>query len=38
VEITVEENTIFLTDDHYTFLREGGTEDEKPGSTSHLSL
>lgn len=38
VEIDVKENTIFLTDDHYTFLHEGGTEDEKLGSTSHLSL
>ncbi|WP_144906466.1 Rieske (2Fe-2S) protein [Halobellus captivus] len=38
VEITVESGTVFLTDEHYTFLREGGIDDDEPGSTSHLSL
>ena len=38
VEITVEDGTVYLTDDNYTFLREGGTGDDGPSSSSHLSL
>ena len=38
VEITVEDGTVYLTDDNYTFLHEGGTGDDGPSSSSHLSL
>ncbi|GAD52533.1 rieske [2Fe-2S] domain containing oxidoreductase [Halarchaeum acidiphilum MH1-52-1] len=39
VEIAVEDGVVYLTDDDYTFLHEGGREDEEgPGSTSHLSF
>jgi nitrite reductase/ring-hydroxylating ferredoxin subunit len=38
VELTVADEGIFLTDDNYTYLRDGGTGDEEPGSTSRLSL
>ncbi|GAA0525619.1 Ferredoxin subunit of nitrite reductase or a ring-hydroxylating dioxygenase [Halorubrum aquaticum] len=38
VELAVEDGTVHLADDRYTFLHEGGVDDDEPGSTSHLSL
>ncbi|WP_066417766.1 Rieske (2Fe-2S) protein [Halorubrum aethiopicum] len=39
VDLAVEDGEIHLADDRYTFLHEGGTDDDEgPGSTSHLSL
>nr|WP_233341051.1 Rieske 2Fe-2S domain-containing protein [Haloprofundus sp. MHR1] len=39
VEIAVENDTVFLTDDNYTYLHEGGTDDDDgPDSTSHIGF
>lgn len=39
VEVTVEEGSIYLTDDHYTFRHEGPIEDDDgPDSTSHIGF
>ena len=39
VDITVEEGTVYLTDDHYTFDHAGPKDrDEGPESSSHLSF
>ena len=39
VEIDVSDGEVFLTDENYTYLRDGGIDnDDGPGSTSHLSL
>jgi nitrite reductase/ring-hydroxylating ferredoxin subunit len=39
VEVTVEDDVVYLTDDDYTFRHEGGIEDDNgPDSTSHLSF
>jgi len=39
VDITVEDGTVYLTDDHYTFRHAGPKDsDEGPGSSSHLSF
>jgi nitrite reductase/ring-hydroxylating ferredoxin subunit len=39
VDITVEEGTVYLTDDHYTFHHAGPKDrDEGPESSSHLSF
>jgi nitrite reductase/ring-hydroxylating ferredoxin subunit len=39
VEVTVEDGTVFLTDDDYTFAHEGGIDDsEGPSSTSHVGF
>jgi len=37
VDVTVNRGDVFLTDDGYEFVGEGGSEDDDgPGSTSHL--
>jgi nitrite reductase/ring-hydroxylating ferredoxin subunit len=38
VEITVTDDGVFLTDDNYQYLHDGGIDDGAPGSTSHISL
>ncbi|WP_117595485.1 Rieske (2Fe-2S) protein [Haloprofundus halophilus] len=39
IEIAVENDTVFLTDDNYTYLHEGGTDDDDgPDSTSHIGF
>lgn len=40
VDIAVEDGTVFLTDDEYTFAHEGGLDDgdDEPGSSSHLAF
>ena len=39
VEIAVEGGDVFLTDDDYTYLHEGGIEeDDGPDSTSHIGF
>ncbi|KTG11509.1 (2Fe-2S)-binding protein [Haloprofundus marisrubri] len=39
VEIAVEDDGVFLSDDNYTFLRVGGVEDDGgPDSTSHIGF
>ena len=38
VEITVTDDSAFLTDDDYQYLRDGGIDDGEPCSTSHISL
>jgi nitrite reductase/ring-hydroxylating ferredoxin subunit len=39
VDITVEDGTVYLTDDHYTFCHVGQKDrDEGPDSTSHISF
>ena len=38
VEITVTDDGVFLTDDNYQYLHDGGIDDEEPGSTSHISF
>ena len=39
VEIAVESGEVFLTDDSYTYLHEGGIEEgDGPGSTSHIGF
>lgn len=40
VDVTVDDGTVYLTDDDYTFLHEGGIDDddEMPSSSSHLSF
>jgi len=40
VDVAVEDDTVFLTDEHYDYLHDGGLNDgdDGPGSTSHLSL
>ena len=37
VAVTVEDGTVYLTDDDVRYLHDGGTDDDDaPGSTSHL--
>jgi nitrite reductase/ring-hydroxylating ferredoxin subunit len=39
VEIRVADGDVFLTDEHYTYRRDGGIDDDEgPDSTSHLSF
>lgn len=39
VEVAVEDGDVFLTDDSYTYLHEGSSEDnEGPSSTSHIGF
>ncbi|GGN08546.1 Rieske (2Fe-2S) protein [Halarchaeum nitratireducens] len=39
VDVAVDGETIYLTDDDYTFLHAGPMDDDEgPGSTSHLSF
>lgn len=39
VEVAVEGDEVLLTDESYTYLRDGGVDDDEgPGSTSHLSF
>jgi nitrite reductase/ring-hydroxylating ferredoxin subunit len=40
VDVTVNRGDVFLTDDDYSFEREGGIDDDDdgPSSTSHLQL
>lgn len=39
VEIDVEDGTVFLVDEQYTFLHEGGVDDAGgPSSTSHIGF
>lgn len=39
VDIAVEGEEVLLADDSYTYVRDGGSEDDDgPSSTSHLSL
>jgi len=39
IDIAVEAGDVWLTDENYTYLRDGGLDDdEEPGSTSHLSF
>jgi nitrite reductase/ring-hydroxylating ferredoxin subunit len=39
VDIAVEDGTVYLTDDHYTFCHAGPKDsDEGPDSTSHISF
>jgi len=39
VEVTVEDETVYLTDEDYTLAHEGGIDDsDGPGSTSHLGF
>lgn len=39
VEISVEDGTVYLTDDHYTFEAAGGIDkDDGPSSSSHLGF
>lgn len=39
VEIAVEDGEVFLVDDSYSYLQDGGLDDDEgPDSTSHLSF
>lgn len=39
VEVGVEEGAVVLTDENYTYLRDGGVDDDEgPDSTSHVSF
>ncbi len=39
VDVTVEDGTVHLTDDDYTYLHAGGiSDDDGPSSTSHISF
>ena len=39
VEITVNDDRAYLTDDNYTYLHDGGRDDDNdPESTSHISI
>ncbi|SDN17460.1 Ferredoxin subunit of nitrite reductase or a ring-hydroxylating dioxygenase [Halogranum gelatinilyticum] len=40
VDVAVDDGTVYLTDDDYTFLHEGGIDDDDdmPSSSSHLSF
>lgn len=39
IEITVADGAVFLTDDNYTYLHEGSSEDDAgPSSTSHIGF
>jgi nitrite reductase/ring-hydroxylating ferredoxin subunit len=39
IEIAVEDGDVFLVDDGYTYLKDGGLDDDEgPSSTSHLSF
>lgn len=38
VEVGVDDGAVVLTDDDYVYLRDGGVDDDEPGSTSHISL
>ncbi|QKY19014.1 Rieske 2Fe-2S domain-containing protein [Halolamina sp. CBA1230] len=39
VEVAVEDGDVFLVDDGYTYLQDGGLDDDEgPSSTSHLSF
>ena len=39
VEITIEDETVYLTDSHYTFDHEGAMDDDdEPDSTSHIGF
>ncbi|MFD1511685.1 Rieske (2Fe-2S) protein [Halomarina rubra] len=39
VAVTVEDGAVFLSDDGYTYLHEGGIDDDDtPSSTSHIGL
>jgi nitrite reductase/ring-hydroxylating ferredoxin subunit len=39
VEIAVEDGDVFLVDDGYTYVKDGGLDDDEgPSSTSHLSF
>lgn len=40
VDVTVEDGTVYLTDDDYAFLHEGGIDDDDdmPSSSSHLTF
>jgi len=39
VDVSVEDDVVYLTDDAYDFAHEGGIEDDdQPGSSSHLTF
>ncbi|MFB6120515.1 MAG: Rieske (2Fe-2S) protein [Halobacteriaceae archaeon] len=38
VEVAVADGQVYLADDKYTYLHDGGIKDEEPGSSSHLSF
>ncbi len=38
IEIAVDDGDVFLTDENYAYLHDGGTDDDGPDSTSHISL
>jgi nitrite reductase/ring-hydroxylating ferredoxin subunit len=38
VDVTVADGAVYLSDDDYTFLHDGGIGDDDPSSTSHVSL
>jgi nitrite reductase/ring-hydroxylating ferredoxin subunit len=38
VDVTVEDGTVYLTDDDLAYLHEGGIDDDGPASTSHISF
>jgi len=38
IDIAERHGTVFLTDDEYEFMHEGGIDDDDPSSTSHLQL
>jgi nitrite reductase/ring-hydroxylating ferredoxin subunit len=38
VEVAVTDGEVVLTDDNYDYLRDGGTGDDGPSSSSHLSF
>lgn len=38
VEVGVDDGDVVLTDPDYTYLRDGGVDDDDPGSTSHISF
>jgi nitrite reductase/ring-hydroxylating ferredoxin subunit len=38
VDVTVVDDTVYLTADDLAYLHEGGIEDDLPGSTSHISF
>ena len=39
LDIAVEDGTVYLVDENYEYLREGGIDDDSgPSSSSHLSL
>jgi nitrite reductase/ring-hydroxylating ferredoxin subunit len=38
VAVGVEDGDVVLTDPDYRYLRDGGVDDDEPGSTSHISF